>query len=478
MRVAVIGAGPAGLTAAFRLAQRGVDVEVLEAGPAVGGLARSISLWNQTVDLGPHRFFSKDPRVNAFWLEAVGSAYRMIDRRTRILHDGKLFDYPLRPVNALANLGVFEALRCLGSYARESLHRAEPAETFETWVVRRFGRRLFEIFFRSYSEKLWGIPCERLDAAFAAQRIKGFSLGEALRDALGLAGVRHPTLVDRFAYPVGGTGSVYRELARRIELAGGRVRLRTPVRRVEIDAGRARGVVLADGEALPFDQVISTMPLTLLAQGLPELPDDVARAAAELRFRNTLLVYLRIDAGELFPDQWLYVHSPELRVGRITNFRNWAPELCAGEEATVLTLEFWCSDGDEIWSEPDDRSIERAKRELAATGLAGTARAAAGHVVRIRRCYPVYELGYRRRVATIADHLAGIAGLTAIGRYGAFKYNNQDHSILMGLLAAENLVGEGRHDLWDVNADYDYHEEAYITATGLEPAAHHAGGAA
>jgi protoporphyrinogen oxidase len=470
VKVAVVGAGPAGLTAAHQLARRGVTVEVFEAGEAVGGLARSLTLWGQTVDLGPHRFFSRDPRVNRFWLDVVGDGYRMVDRRTRILHDGKLFDYPLRPANALRSLGALESARCLASYARELVTARVEPRTFEEWIVGRFGRRLFEIFFRSYSEKLWGIPCDRLDAAFAAQRIKRFSLGEAVRDALGLDRERHATLADRFAYPLRGTGWVYAELARRVEAAGGRVRLAAPVRSVELGEGRVRGIVTAAGESLEFDHVVSTMPLTLLVRGLPGLPAEVAAAADALRFRNTVLVYLRVEQGSPFPDQWLYVHAPELGVGRITNFRNWVPELHGDETATILALEYWCSDGDPAWTATDEALIGLGGRELERAGLLGTARVADGRVVRIRRCYPIYELGFRSHVERLVGHLAGIGGLTAIGRYGAFKYNNQDHSILMGLLAAENLLDGAGHDLWSVNADYAYQEEAFITETGLTPA--------
>lgn len=468
----MIGAGPAGMTAAWRLAGAGVDVEVFEAGPRVGGLARTIELWGQRVDLGPHRFFSSDARVNRAWLEVVGDDYRMVDRLTRIYYRNRFFFYPLRPLDALANLGLPEAAACVLSYARERARPGAQDGSFEDWVVSRFGRRLFEIFFKTYSEKLWGIACKDLDADFAAQRIKKLSLLEAIRNAVaGGRGNTHKTLVDQFAYPLGGTGMVYERMAARTVALGGRVHLRRPVERVVAAAGRAVGVELAGGGLARFDHVISTMPLTLLVERLDDVPGAVRGAAAALRFRNTILVYLNVASDRLFRDQWLYIHSPDLRMGRLTNFRNWVPTLCGRERTSILAVEFWCDDDDALWSEEDARLIARAKGELARTGLTRGAPVTAGHVERIRRCYPVYARGYKKHLGPIVAYLSKIAGLTAIGRYGAFKYNNQDHSILMGLLAAENVARGAAHDLWSINTDYEsYQESSVITRTGLAKA--------
>lgn len=470
MRVAVIGAGPAGITAAYQLAKGGAQVEVYEAGDAVGGLSRSIELWGQTVDLGPHRFFSQDPRVNQLWLEVVGGDYRMVDRLTRIYYGKRFFEYPLKPVNALRNMGLSSAACCLTSYLKEKIkpsYHSDCNETFESWVVGRFGRRLFNMFFKSYSEKLWGIPCDELDADFAAQRIKKFSLGQAVKAALGLGKSKHKTLIDQFAYPIGGTGMVYERMADRVQELGGDVHLRQPVRRIVHDERRVTGVELADGRFEDFDQVISTMPLTLLVRGLGNLPPAVEEGLAALRFRNTILVYLNVASPDLFKDQWLYVHAPDLGMGRVTNFRNWVPELYGESPNSILALEYWCYDEDSQWTESDAALIERGEREMRATGLIGDAKVDAGHVVRIRRCYPVYARGYKRHLEPVVDHVRSFRGLTAIGRYGAFKYNNQDHSILMGLLAAENLLDGAEHDLWAVNTDSTYQEAAAVAKTGL-----------
>jgi protoporphyrinogen oxidase len=475
MRVAVIGAGPAGMTAAYELAKSpGVDVTLFEASPQVGGLAKTIELWGQRVDLGPHRFFSQDTRVNKLWLEVVGRDYSMVRRLTRIFYKNRFFYYPLRPGNALRNLGPVEAAACLLSYGRERVRPTPLDGTFEHWVVNRFGRRLFEIFFKTYSEKLWGISCTELDADFAAQRIKKLSLLEAVKNAfLGGRGNTHKSLVDEFAYPHGGTGTVYERMAAAVSRRGGRVRLSTPIRAVATRGGRVVGVDLEDGTFEAYDHVVSSMPLTLLVARLAYVPEAVRRSAETLRFRNTILVYLHVRQTGLFPDNWLYVHSPELRTGRVTNFRNWVPQLYGKEEASILALEYWCNDDEPLWSEDDARLIARATAEIARTGLCPGHAIDAGHVHRIKRCYPIYERGYRARLEPVERHLSSIDGLSVVGRYGAFKYNNQDHSMLMGLLAARSIAaGAGRaSDLWSVNTDYDAYQEAArasaITAGGL-----------
>jgi len=464
-RVGIIGAGPAGLTAAYQLLKSGADVAVFEASGDVGGMARSLDLWGQRVDLGPHRFFSMDERVNRMWREVLGSHYRMVERQTRIYYRQRFFDYPLKIGNVFANLGPLDIGRCLAAYLKEQLapeRGADRRDTFEAWVVHSFGRRLYEMFFKTYSEKLWGIPCTELDADFAAQRIKRFSLGQSVLAALGIGKARHKTLVDRFGYPTGGSGDLYQRMAQAIRASGGSVVLATPVTRVVTNAGKVTGLTLKDGTSHAFDHVISTMPLTLLVKGLDGVPPAIVTAASRLRFRNTILVYLQVEATDLFADQWVYVHSSDVAVGRITNFRNWVPELYGDHASTILALEYWCYDEDAIWAEADEVLVKRAEDECRNIGLLGTRAVTAGHVERVRRCYPVYARGYRATLAPIIRHLQSIANLWPIGRYGSFKYNNQDHSILMGLLVAENICQGQSHDLWQVNTDYDSYQEAAI----------------
>lgn len=467
--IAVIGAGPAGLTAAYELALRGHKVEVFEAGEAVGGMARTFTLWGQRVDLGPHRFFSSDPRVNRLWLEMAGQDYSMVSRLTRIYYKRTFFDYPLKPFNALFGLGLWESLRCMWSYLVARLKPPRDTTHFQGWVTSRFGQRLFGIFFKSYSEKLWGISCDNLDADFATQRIKKLSLLEAVKSALfANRGNTHKTLVDEFAYPRDGAGMVYERMADRFRDLGGVLHFGAPVSGAEPGSvmGNRPRLVLANNEVRSFDHVISTMPLTLLVARMGA-PESVQRHAAALAFRNTILVYLEVNGESPFPDQWIYVHSEELQTGRVTNFSNWLSTIKQGQPNTILCLEYWCNDPDPIWREDDARLVELAQQEIEATGLVPPGQVSRGKVVRVPRCYPVYARGYKDHLRPVVDYLRDQHGITAIGRYGSFKYNNQDHSILMGLLAAENLDEGAGHDLWALNTDYEYQESSKITATGL-----------
>ena len=469
MKIAVIGAGPAGLTAAYLLAKEGHQPVVYEASEWVGGLSRSIDLWGYKADLGPHRFFSSDKRVNELWLEVVGKDYQMVDRLTRILYNKQFFQYPLKPFDALGKLGIWEAGKCVTSFAIEKIVPSKLNGDFESWVTNRFGKRLFNTFFKSYSEKLWGIDCKDLDADFAAQRIKKLSLYEAIVNAIFQnKQAVHKTLVEQFAYPSGGSGVVYELMRKSIESNKGIVHLNTPVKRVLKKGNRAYAVELEDGRIQEYDKIISTMPISLLVDRMPEVPKQIKEKAQQLKFRNTILVYLEIEGTDLFPDNWVYVHSNELRMGRITNFRNWVPELYGNQENTLIAIEYWCNYEDDFWSAPQETIIDLAKAEIKKTGLIAEQAILKGKVVKIPRCYPVYRKGYKTILQPIERYLSNIENLSIIGRYGAFKYNNQDHSILMGILAADNILKGKNNDLWEVNTDYEvYQEQSVITETGL-----------
>ena len=458
------------MTAAYELAKAGIEVDVYEQQNTVGGMSKTIDLWGQKVDLGPHRFFSGDPRINRVWLEVARNDYEMVNRLTRIFYKGKFFYYPLKPFNALKNLGLFEALRCVFSYARELVAPTplSAIPTFEEWVVKRFGRRLFAIFFKTYSEKLWGIPCAQLDADFAAQRIKKFSLMEAIKSALGLSRKKHKTLVDQFAYPLQGTGTIYQRMAEACKQNECAIHLNTQVYRVIVQDGRATAIELADGTQKPYDHIISTMPITHLVSRIPNLPQHVQDSLEKLRYRNTILVFLQIDGTDLFKDNWLYIHSAELDTGRITNFRNWTASLYGTQPETIVALEYWCYSDDALWQAKDAALIEKARAEFTASGLLGNHRIIQGHVVRLEYSYPVYACGYKTSLAPVVSYLKTIPNLSLIGRYGAFKYNNQDHSILMGLLAADNIIHGPSHDLWSINTDDEYQESSTIDKAGLK----------
>jgi protoporphyrinogen oxidase len=463
MRVGVIGAGPAGLTAAELISRAGHEVVVYEADNAVGGMAKTFDLWGQKVDLGPHRFFSSDPRVNAVWFGVVAGDYDLVRRLTRILYMNLFFYYPLKPFDALKKLGPIEATRCMFSYLVEKIFTTAQDGSFETWVAHRFGRRLYEIFFKTYTEKLWGMNCNELDADFAAQRIKKMSLTSAIWNALVKGrGNKHKTLVDEFSYPHGGAGIPYQRLADKLIKNGGKVYLSMPVKRVVTENGRAVSIETEMGDVECFDHVISTMPLTHLVERLEDAPVAVQEQVKKLRFRNTILVYLKIEGQNLFPDNWLYVHSPDLLTGRLTNFRNWTPKINGTETATIVAFEYWCYDNDLLWKSSDSELIELGKRELIKTGLIGETPISSGLVRRIHNSYPVYRRNYKDVLAPVIEYLKTIKGLTPIGRGGSFKYNNQDHSILMGIFAAENLLKGTSHDLWLVNTDDDYQESATL----------------
>ena len=465
-KVGIVGAGPAGLTAAYLLSKKGFAVDVYEADTEVGGMCKTIELWNNKVDIGPHRFFSNDRRVNELWLDVVGTDYEMVNRLTRIFYKGKYFDYPLKPVNAFVNLGPVETTRCLMSYAQQRFTNGAECDDFERWVTKRFGYRLYSIFFKTYSEKLWGIPCTELDVDFAAQRIKKLSLYEAVKNAF-FGGGGHKTLVDEFAYPLGGTGMVYQKMADKIRENGGRVMTATPIKKICVEEGSAKGVQLANNEEISYDSIISTMPMTHLVKSMDNVPDNVKEKVAALKFRNTIVVYLNIAGKNLFPDNWLYVHSSELRTGRITNFRNWVPQICK-TETTILALEFWSNNDEELWQMDDAQLIDMAKKDIQRTGLIGNNKILDGAVYRVPKCYPVYQKGYKANLDVIQPWLDTVQNLQAIGRYGSFKYNNQDHSILMGILASENIAENKTHNLWEVNTDYEsYQESTCITKTGL-----------
>lgn len=467
IRIAVIGAGPAGLTAAVCLVKKGFAVDVFEADKQVGGMCKTIELWGCKVDIGPHRFFSSDKRVNEFWLQFAGNDYKMVSRLTRIYYKSKFFLYPLKPLNAFANLGIFETSRCLLSYFRQRIKPIEEQGDFESWVTKRFGKRLYEIFFRNYSVKLWGLPCNRLDADFATQRIKKLSLYEAVKNAF-VGGGGHKTLVDEFAYPLEGTGMIYKRMAEEITREGGTVFLQRPVKKVIVQNGAAIGIETADGELKLYDQVVNTMPLTLLVNRMNEVPAYLKEYIGKLRFRNTIVVYLKVEGADLFPDNWLYMHSPEIKTGRITNFRNWVPQLYGDAQFSIIAMEYWCNDEDELWTLDEQALIQIASADLLKTGLAKNSPITDGRMVRVPRCYPVYEKGYKDLLGPVQEYLKQIDRLHVIGRYGSFKYNNQDHSILMGLMVGDLLSGAEQHDLWAVNTDYEnYQESAVITATGL-----------
>ena len=461
--VLVLGAGPAGLTAALHLAQRGRSVRVLERESLVGGLARTEERNGFRFDLGGHRFFTKHPEVQALWEEILGDELILRPRLSRIRYGGRMFAYPLDAMDVVRNLGPVELSRALGSYLRARASTGET-DTFEEWVTRRFGRRLYDMFFSTYTEKVWGVPGSELRAEWAAQRIRGLSFGKAVRAAF--RGVDDDdtgslrSLVGEFHYPRLGPGQMWEAMRDRVEALGGRVLTGTPVTGVEVDGDQVVSVS-TPSETFACSEVISSLPLATIAQmARPSVPASVLAAAQGLRYRDFLTVALILDGPDPFPDTWIYVHEPGVRVARIQNFRAWSPAMVPDPTASCIGLEYFCFEGDDLWRTDDSTLVELAARELDVLGLGGGVRS--GHVVRVPHAYPIYDETYASRVAVLRDWVDRIDGLQQIGRNGLHRYNNLDHSMLTAARAVETLCDAARHDVWAVNADSWYHEEVRV----------------
>jgi protoporphyrinogen oxidase len=462
-RFVVIGAGPAGLTAAYELAHAGEPPVVLEKGAMVGGLARTESYRGFHFDMGGHRFFTKVPEVDALWRTVLGAEFERRPRLSRIYYDGRFFDYPLRPTNALAGLGPWQSVLVALSYLRWQIAPHRQEETFEQWVTNRFGRRLFRTFFKSYTEKVWGVSCSELKAEWAAQRIKDLSLWTAVRSMFIRPQRTIKTLIEEFDYPRLGPGMMWNAVRGEVERRGGRVETDAEVVAITRDGTRVTGVVTGAPDARRTHtgtDFISSMPITeLVARMEPPAPPEVRAAARELSHRAVVTVCLIVDQPDLFPDNWIYIHDPAVQVGRIQNFKNWSPAMVPDATKTSLGLEYFCNEGDALWTTPDAELVELARREIAHVGLARYADVIDGCVVRVEDAYPVYDSAYREHLDTVRAFVDGLENLQTIGRNGLHRYNNQDHAMVTGMMAVRNALRGERNDLWSVNTDQEYHEE-------------------
>jgi protoporphyrinogen oxidase len=458
-KVIIIGAGPAGLSAALKLVKNNFDINVVESTAKVGGLSKSIHLWDQYVDLGPHRFFTKDEEVLQFWKNAAHNEVIEVKRLTRIYYKSRFFYYPLQPLDIFLNLGLIEAMKCTLSFFKAQINSKE-SDNFEGWIKKKFGRRLYEIFFKTYTEKLWGIPCHELDANWARQRIRDLSFTELLKSFLIKKNkLHHRSLSEVFFYPVGGSGRVYECMAETILQLGAKINFNSFIKEIQATDNKVTGVVFQDGRHIECDYLISSIPLNQLVSLLPSDSPELVSACANIKFRNTILVYVEINGSNPFPDNWIYMHSSSVLHGRITNFSNWNCQPTAHQSSNILCLEYWCFDHDLIWSKKDNELGELAIKELKDVGIiSNKSHCKNTHVEKLHRSYPLYEKGYKKNVAVIKDHLQIYQNLYPIGRNGSFKYNNQDHSILMGLLAAKSIITGVQQDLWEINEDFLYHE--------------------
>jgi len=473
IKAVIAGAGPAGLTAAYELSKKGQRVVVLESDSQyVGGISRTAEYHGYRFDIGGHRFFSKSREVEALWTEILGADLLERPRSSKIYYRGKFFTYPLKPIEALSRLGVVESTLCVLSFLRARLKPVRHPKSFEDWVVNEFGERLFRIFFKAYTEKVWGMSCKDISADWAAQRIKGLTLGAAIKSALlpkrkpnDRAGVVK-TLIGAFRYPRLGPGMMWEACAEKVRALGGEVLLGRSVVGCSYDQANSSWVVsarTADGKLQEFrgEHLISSMPMRqLVAQIEPRLPETALRSANALRYRDFLTIGLILRERNRFRDNWIYIHDPNVKVGRVQNYKSWSPEMVPDPDNCSYGLEYFCFEGDGLWTMQDADLIALGAKELEQVGLGATADVLDGCVIRQQKAYPVYDDDYQQHVGVIRRALAAhCRNLHLVGRNGMHKYNNQDHAMMTALLAARNiLAGEAKYDVWSVNEDGEYLE--------------------
>ncbi len=471
--VVVIGAGPAGLTAAYQLSKQGVRSTILESDSVVGGISRTVERDGWRFDIGGHRFFTKVESVDNLWFEILGKdEFLQRPRMSRILYRGKLYDYPLKPVNVLRNIGPLEAVRCVASYAMVKVRPPKDTSNLEGFYVSQFGWRLYEHFFRRYNEKVWGVPTKEMSADFGAQRSKGMSLSTAIIDAFTPKRVKNrqsrgsqvTSLIESFNYPKYGPGQMWERCTEILAERDSPVHFEMDVVGIEHADGAAHAVIALDrdGTAHRYEctDVVSSMPMgELLLAMSPPVDERTATAARGLTYRDFMTVALVVPQEFSFPDNWIYIHDPAVKVGRIQNFGSWSPYLVK-EGRTCLGLEFFVNEGDSMWTKSDEELIAQAKQEIQQLGLADASKVEAGYVVRMPKAYPVYDEFYKSNVAVLREWIAANApNVMPSGRNGMHKYNNQDHSMLTAMLSAENILGAA-HDVWTVNVEAEYHEES------------------
>ena len=485
--VAIIGAGPAGLTAAYQLTKAGYSVIVIEKDPVyVGGISRTVEHEGFRFDIGGHRFFSKSREVVDLWNEILPDDFIHRPRMSRIFYDGKFYSYPLRGFEALRNLGLWRSTCCMASYAHARLFPRKNVKSFQDWTINQFGEQLFSIFFKTYTEKVWGMACNEISADWAAQRIKGLSLGGAVLDGLkrsfGLNkrpndGMETKTLLETFRYPRRGPGMMWEAARDFVVSKGNRVLMDHTLQQLSFDEKLQRWRVATTTSAgksaiVNAAHVISSAPIRELVSRIHPLPQATARAF-DLRYRDFLTVALMIRSKDIFPDNWIYIHDPRVKVGRIQNFRSWSPEMVPDPELACVGLEYFCFEGDGLWQAKDEELVELAKKEMQALGLCDPADVAGGVVVRQEKAYPVYDDSYRDNVEAIRNELEGAyPTLHLVGRNGMHRYNNQDHAMMTAMLTARNIqAGHRVYDIWAVNEDAEYHEageEGASAALGSE----------
>ena len=458
----IVGGGPAGISAAKALAEHRIPSLILEKDKQVGGLCKTVEYRGFRCDIGGHRFFTKNKAIQETWEQTLGGEFQVRSRISRIYYRERFFYYPLRVGNALLGLGPKDSLRILLSYLKSHISPVRPELTFEDWVSNRFGHVLYNIFFKTYTEKVWGIPCSTLSADWAAQRIRNLSLGRALLNAVGVSnGGRVASLIDNFHYPRLGPGQMYEAMTDQVKAKGGQVRLGQNVVEIRHAGDRVNGIFSVNGggaEVVPCSHCFSSMPITELVQKMrPAPPHQVMAAASSLRYRSLITVNLLFQKAPNLPDNWIYLHSPEVKAGRVQLYSNWSPDMVPEGNHGSLGFEYFCTEGDEMWQASDGELIRQAMTDLSHLGFYAGNEIRDAFVVRYAKAYPVYEDGYDRHISTMRSWLSRFPNLYCIGRYGQFRYNNMDHSMMTGMLAARRMMGMDV-DPWSVNAEGEYLE--------------------
>ena len=481
--VAIIGAGPAGLTAGYLLTKQGKSVAIIEKDATyVGGISRTVEYDGYRFDIGGHRFFSKSATVVDLWNEILPDDFIQRPRMSRIYYEGKFYSYPLRAFEALWNLGIWRSTLCMASYLQYKLFPIRTVKSFEDWTTNQFGKKLYSIFFKTYTEKVWGMPCNEMSADWAAQRIKGLSLWNAVIDglkrSLGLNkrpndGQAVKTLLETFRYPRLGPGMMWEAARDKIIATGkGQVLMGHALQQLASDGKGGWSMTAGgpDGEVqIRAAHAISSAPMRELAKRLHPLPESTLQAN-QLNYRDFLTVALMIRSEDLFPDNWIYIHDSKVKVGRVQNFRSWSPEMVPDEDVACVGLEYFCFEGDGLWSMADDDLVDLAKSEMTILGLVDPAKVIGGAVVRQEKAYPVYDEDYAANVDAMRRELEEKhPTLHLVGRNGMHRYNNQDHSMLTAMLATRNILGED-HDIWNVNVERSYHEEFTTEKKSIEAA--------